>query len=135
MSKTFIDDDRLEIGDFEVMNDKEDIPHYFFHFLPYRIVITQGNSVSVKLYSRNDDEWQIEQATYVTCMRLALVMANKWYKELADYSKQMQDIKDKNGWDEEVAHHLADNLLCEILLKCGYKEVVEIFRSIKKWYA
>ncbi len=37
--------------------------------------------------------------------------------------------------DEEVAHILADSLLCEVLLALGYKESVKTFLSMTKWYA
>lgn len=37
--------------------------------------------------------------------------------------------------DEEIAHREADTLLCEVLRKLGYNELVELYESIDKWYA
>jgi hypothetical protein len=37
--------------------------------------------------------------------------------------------------DEEEGHGRADFLLCELLKKLGYEEIVEKFDSLKKWYA
>ena len=50
------------------------------------------------------------------------------------YLKLMKGIKDDNS-DEESNHIAADNLLCTLLEKLGYKEIVEVFESIRKWYA
>jgi len=51
------------------------------------------------------------------------------------YIKRIQKINDEDGWDIEVAHSRADDLLCEILLEHGHDEVVEIFKNMHKWYA
>lgn len=44
---------------------------------------------------------------------------------------------DDNGirFTRMEAHAMADELLCYALEKLGYKEGVEIFKSIPKWYA
>ena len=40
----------------------------------------------------------------------------------------------ENG-DTECAHVNADDILCELLEKLGYKEVVEKYNEVSKWYA
>ena len=37
--------------------------------------------------------------------------------------------------DKEKAHVDADDILCEILVKLGYEDIVEIYNRIEKWYA
>jgi hypothetical protein len=37
--------------------------------------------------------------------------------------------------DQEEAHLIADDCICEILGNIGYSEIVEIYKSIPKWHA
>ena len=37
--------------------------------------------------------------------------------------------------DTECAHADADDLLCELLTKLGYKDLVEKYHEVHKWYA
>jgi hypothetical protein len=37
--------------------------------------------------------------------------------------------------DNELAHSEADKVLCELLKNLGYKEVVDVWEKIDKWYA
>lgn len=37
--------------------------------------------------------------------------------------------------DEERVHIIGDNILCEILIKLGYADIVDAWDKIKKWYA
>ena len=39
-----------------------------------------------------------------------------------------------NG-DTEVAHAMADDVLCELLGELGYGDVVEEWAKVDKWYA
>ena len=41
---------------------------------------------------------------------------------------------DEHG-DTEIAHCKADDVLCDLLSSLGYEDVVDAFRSIRKWYA
>ena len=41
----------------------------------------------------------------------------------------------KNNGDIEVAHLDADNILCDVLTQLGYKELVDIYKKVDKWYA
>ena len=50
-----------------------------------------------------------------------------------EFKKEMLEIS-KLG-DLEGSHKIADNLLCKILKEFGYKEGVEIFEKMTKWYA
>jgi len=37
--------------------------------------------------------------------------------------------------DEEIAHKMADDLLCDFLELLGHKDVVDAFKEVDKWYA
>ena len=37
--------------------------------------------------------------------------------------------------DTEAAHAMADKLLCDMLERLGYNEVVDAYKIIDKWYA
>jgi hypothetical protein len=37
--------------------------------------------------------------------------------------------------DEEVRHSEADRLRCQVLRQLGYGTGVDVFESMKKWYA
>ena len=55
----------------------------------------------------------------------------KFEKEIKE---QMNKI-DKKSWDTEGWHGDADDLLCKVLDKLGYKFLTEWFNSHDKWYA
>ena len=40
-----------------------------------------------------------------------------------------------NSGDTEVAHLDADAVLCDVLTQLGYKELVDLYEKVKKWYA
>ncbi len=52
-----------------------------------------------------------------------------------EYAEKMKQIIKKYGHDEEVCHIWADDLLCEILKELGFKETVEEYDKVPKWYA
>ena len=52
-----------------------------------------------------------------------------------EFAEEMEHIKNEYGFDKEMAHSCADDLMCEILRSLGYKEGVKIFDSMDKWYA
>ncbi len=37
--------------------------------------------------------------------------------------------------DHEDAHSDADEILCELLISLGFKELIEIYNEIDKWYS
>lgn len=43
--------------------------------------------------------------------------------------------KEANNDDTECAHINADDILCELLEKLGYKDVVEKYNEVSKWYS
>lgn len=49
------------------------------------------------------------------------------------YVKEMEECI-QNG-DTEDAHSSADALLCELLVECGFEDVVKKYREVEKWYA
>lgn len=61
---------------------------------------------------------------------------NKRYQE---YVKRMKKAGDKDSYeypaDNEHFHFAADGILCEFLLELGYKELVDAFNDVPKWYA
>lgn len=38
-------------------------------------------------------------------------------------------------WDTEAAHSVADDVLCHLLIKLGYEDVVDKWNRVPKWYA
>ena len=38
-------------------------------------------------------------------------------------------------YDAQVGHIEADDLMCELLKTLGYRDGVEVFEGMKKWYA
>lgn len=60
-------------------------------------------------------------------------------KRLNDkYLNRIKEVKQKYEVEEddiEVAHYLADEVMCDLLESLGYVEIVEEFNSIHKWYA
>lgn len=60
-------------------------------------------------------------------------------KRLNDkYLNRMKEVKQKyevEADDTEVAHCLADEVLCDLLESLGYVELVEEFNNLEKWYA
>jgi hypothetical protein len=47
--------------------------------------------------------------------------------------KFLEEQKD-NG-DTEIAHGVADDVICELLEALGYSDVVEAYNKVDKWYA
>ena len=57
-------------------------------------------------------------------------------REINDkYLKQMNEVKIRYAGDQELAHIIADGILCDLLISLGYPEVVEVYNSIDKWYS
>ncbi len=59
-------------------------------------------------------------------------------KKKADIIKEaIEKMKEcvKNNGDIEVAHLDADNILCDVLTQLGYKELVDLYKKVDKWYA
>lgn len=52
---------------------------------------------------------------------------------MTDYIERM--IALQSNTDSEVAHSIADDILCEVLIALGYKELVEAYHSVPKWYS
>jgi hypothetical protein len=48
--------------------------------------------------------------------------------------KMMKDIN-INGGDQEIDHGAADDILCKLLEKLGYEELIKTYNEIPKWYA
>ena len=57
----------------------------------------------------------------------------KEYVLTRKYVALMQD--QVGGYDPEVAHGEADNLLCALLRELGFDEVVDLYEKVDKWYA
>lgn len=61
-------------------------------------------------------------------------MTEEQIKQLHEkYVKLMQEQTENH--DIENAHCAADDLLCDLLVDLGFKDVVEIYSGIQKWYA
>lgn len=51
------------------------------------------------------------------------------------HKKVLNDLRNINGSDPESAHGWADQYLCDLLDTLGYKDVVEAWNKVDKWYA
>lgn len=49
------------------------------------------------------------------------------------YAKQIRE--ECPGYDKEMDHYYADQILLEILEKLGFTETVKAFNELDKWYA
>ena len=56
-------------------------------------------------------------------------------KQYEKYVIAMKQIGEKYKYDEEACHSRADDLLCEFLKQLGYRELVEEYEKLPKWYA
>lgn len=54
-------------------------------------------------------------------------------KEQQEYINRLRELQ-KEG-DIERAHSAADGILCEVLEKLGYGNIVKEYAKIDKWYA
>jgi len=54
-------------------------------------------------------------------------------KEKVFYEGELEILV--NEGDIEIAHGIADELLCKILTDMGYKKIVRLFNKLHKWYA
>lgn len=54
-------------------------------------------------------------------------------KEQQEYINRLRELQ-KEG-DIERAHSAADGILCEVLEKLGYGNIVREYAKIDKWYA
>lgn len=44
-------------------------------------------------------------------------------------------LKECHSGDIQADHSIADDVLCEFLESLGYREIVNEYRDIEKWYA
>ena len=58
-------------------------------------------------------------------------MASK--KRIEKYVKFLENNAFSGDW--EVDHGVADDALCDLLDELGYKEVVNVYTKVGKWYA
>ena len=56
-------------------------------------------------------------------------MTNEQYRALCERMQQLA-----SDADIEAAHGKADDILCGVLDKLGYTEIVDLYNSIEKWY-
>lgn len=52
--------------------------------------------------------------------------------EAEDIKLELEKILEN---DEPEDHEIADDLLCKLLRRLGYDEIVDIYEDIEKWYA
>jgi len=57
---------------------------------------------------------------------------NEVYLKSREILLQLRNLK--GSYDIEGLHHEADNLLCEFLETLGWKELVDAYREVEKWY-
>ncbi len=52
-----------------------------------------------------------------------------------DRETAIEKLKQCQDYDAERAHNDADDVLCDLLVALGYKDVVEEWVKVEKWYA
>ena len=52
-----------------------------------------------------------------------------------EFTKEMRRFTVLYEGDREVTHALGDVLMMRVLRECGFKEGVDIFDAMEKWYA
>lgn len=52
-----------------------------------------------------------------------------------EFKQKMLDIYTENCNDTEILHMEMDAAMCNLLIDLGYREGVEIFQGVPKWYA
>lgn len=57
-------------------------------------------------------------------------------KQLAVKEAVLARLKEEQtNWDLEDAHWIADEQLCLLLKELGFKDVVDEWQKVEKWYA
>ena len=56
-------------------------------------------------------------------------------KQEALIKKYVEKLRETKQGDKEAAHESADRLLTELLKELGYREVVQVYENIPKWYS
>ena len=54
--------------------------------------------------------------------------------ERQEYLNKLQKCLNLSEEDKEEAHINADDILCEILTKLGYSDIVDFYNIIEKYY-
>lgn len=52
-----------------------------------------------------------------------------------EFAAAMREIARTTRGDIEIAHALADKLLCDLLRALGYEQGIEVYEELPKWYA
>ena len=62
--------------------------------------------------------------------------AKLWNRRMQQSPEEFaEDMKKCTDSDPEYSHIRADELMCELLTSLGYKEGVDIFDKMSKWYS
>ena len=47
----------------------------------------------------------------------------------------IKKLNNLDNTDIQVSHSVADDILCDLLIALGFKEVVDIYNKLEKWYS
>ena len=47
----------------------------------------------------------------------------------------IKKLNNLDNTDIQVSHSVADDILCDLLIALGFKEVVDIYNELEKWYS
>ena len=53
---------------------------------------------------------------------------------IEELEKQMKSLANDSCSDYEIGHEMADRILCELLCKLGYEDIVSDWNKVGKWY-
>lgn len=70
-------------------------------------------------------------------MMITVDAPNTFAREMGGIALMLSKGKDEHGnhIDQETAHWMADNLMCDVLRQLGFGAGVDIFENMPKWYA
>ena len=70
-------------------------------------------------------------------MMITVDAPNAFAREMGEIALMLSKGKDEFGrsGDQETAHWMADQLMCDVLRQLGFGAGVEIFENMPKWYA
>lgn len=49
--------------------------------------------------------------------------------------RRLEEIAQVSEGDPEVAHSVADDILCKLLRRLGHGEVADAYERVERWYA
>lgn len=91
-----------------------------------------------------DNKFNIPDISDEVLRELSDSLADSTIKNMVAFAKNynkgceqhyINQLKEAGKEGVEEGHMIADQILCELLSFLGYKELVDVYNGIRKWYA